>query len=271
MNHCAGTPSGRACTTPTDGYLCHDCTTALRVELTDVPELLTELDITLSRQDQLTDPTNRTRSGGDHPLPYKPRITPAAWLLHHTLHAWAVDHGATGAPEGATTATLAVHLVANLHHIQLHPDAGQLADEITHAIHHARRAIDRPDDRRLFLGPCDAELTDGTHCREEIYGVPWRDHTTCENCGTRHHIATRQQWLRDIAHHHLGTSTEIAGYLRTTGIHCTPDVIRGYVRRGRLQPATTDTTPPLYRLADVLAALQDRYRHHNPRPKKQAA
>lgn len=268
MNRCAGNPTGRVCGNPTDGYLCHDCTTALRVELTDVPELLAELDITLSRQDRLTDPTNRTRTGGERPLPYKPHVTPAVWLLHHTLHTWALDHGA---PENSTTPGLAQHLLVNLHHIQNHPDAGRLVDEITHAIHHAREAIDRPDDRRQFLGPCDAELDDRSHCREEIYGVPWRDHATCDSCGARHHIATRQQWMRDIAHDHLGTSTEIAGYLRTTGIHCTPDVIRGYVRRGRLAPAT-DTNPPLYRMADVLAALQDRYRHHNPRTTtKQAA
>lgn len=260
------------CGTPTDGYLCSGCVVGLRIELTDVPDLLSELDITRSKQDQLGDPTARIHhKKNEQPLPYKD-ITEATWLLHHTLHAWATDYGSA---DDATTPSHARVLLANLHHIRLHDQAAALADEVTHAIHYARAKIDRPDDRRMFLGLCGAAVlkhTDDrspqtatvTHCREEVYGVPWKPVAICRACGEHHVVTDRQQWLLDIAQDRLGTSTEIAGYLRTAGMKCSSAQIRGYVRRGWIQPAT-DTDPPLYRMRDVLTAIQDRYQHRNRR------
>lgn len=258
MSHCT------QCHALTPHYLCAGCVTALQIELTDVPDLLRQLDITRSRQDQLTDPhaTTISRGNDEQPFPYKPHVTETVYVLHHTLEAWALS---LGDPLDTTTAGLARYLVANLYHIQVHPDAGQLADETTHAIHHARAAIDRPDDRRLFLGPCDAELTDHTHCRHEVYGVPWRDHAVCEHCGTRHHIATRQQQLRTTADDHTGTAVEIAGFLRITGIQVTPNMIYGLAHRKRLT-AAVDTKPPRYRIADVVAALTNRYQRRITTP-----
>ena len=244
------------CRTPSDLTLCTNCTVALRIELTDVPSLLIDLDITRSRQDQLTDPTNHGPAGTEVPLPFKTHIADTVWVLHHTLTEWATTLGATNPTKPLATAQLATWLLRNLNRVPTHPDAGQLADEVTSAIHQARRAIDRPDDRRCYLGPCSTG-----ECVEEVYGLPWNKYATCPACGARHDIAERQTWLRDVAQDHLGTSTEIAGFLRSTGVRCTPSMIRGYTARGRLTPAP-ETYPPLYRLRDVLAAIQVKYQRH---------
>jgi hypothetical protein len=263
------------CHDPSDATLCTNCTIALKVELGDVRALVADLDITLSRQDQLLAPYGNGPGGNENPLPYRPHVTEAAWVLHHTLYSWTNTLDGVQAPRGtfpnrtfpkcvASTGALARHLLVNIPHIRLRVDAGQLADEVTSAIHQARHAIDRPDDRRAYLGPCGAPLKQpGTTCRHEIYGMAWKTIAKCPSCGTTHNIAERQKWLLDVAHDRLGTSTEIAGFLRTAGLRCTPGQIRGYVARGRLQPAP-DTHPPLYRMRDVLTAIQDRYAHRKP-------
>jgi hypothetical protein len=258
------------CKDPTELTLCHNCATALRIELGDVPALLADLDITRSRQDQLLAPYGNMPGSGENPLPFKTNIAEVVWVLHHTLASWVTTlDGGEPAPRGRfpkdtpTTAVLARRVLAGVTTICVRADAGQLADEITSAIHQARHAIDRPHDRRQFLGPCAALLPDHSTCRQEVYGLAWKLTTGCPACGAIHNIADRQKWLLDIAQDRLGTSTEIAGFLRTAGVGCTPSQIRGYVARGRLAPAP-DTQPPLYRMRDVLAAIQDRYRHRKP-------
>jgi hypothetical protein len=252
------------CHQPSDVFLCTNCTIALRIELDDVASLLADLEITRSRQDQLLGPYGNGPSGSENPLPFKTHITEIVWILHNTLASWADTTLAPPSRPAHHTASLARWLRRHLDDIRLHPDAGQLADEVTSAIHQARRAIDRPDDHRQFLGPCGAQLPDHTYCLEEVYGVEWIQTTHCPACNTVHNIADRQKWLLDVAQDRLGTSTEIAGYLRTAGVRCTPGQIRGYVARGRL--TATETSPPLYRMADVLGAIQDRYQRHRVRP-----
>jgi hypothetical protein len=245
------------CGAATDVMLCGTCAVALRIELTDVPSLLDDLDVTRSRQDQLTSPYGNGPSGDESPLPFKTHIAETAWVLHHTLNAWAttLSGSADHANKPPTTAQLARWLVRNIAAARMHPDAGQLVDEVTSAIHQARRAIDRPDDRRCFLGQCATGV-----CVEEVYGLPWNRYAICPACGARHDIAARQAWMNDVARDHLGTAVEISGFLRIVGVRCTSSMIRGYAIRGRLTPAP-DQHPPLYRIRDVLTALEDRYRH----------
>jgi len=254
--------AGRRCdTTIADGFICHNCIVALRIELRDVPDLLANLDITRSRQDQLTGPYDSTRGTGDQPLPFKD-VTEVAWILHNTLAAWATD--LLGPAEALSTPDIARWLLLRTDTIRVHPDAGQCVEEMSHAIHHARHRIDRPDDRRQFLGPCGAQLSAGATCREELFGVPWKPTARCPACGAEHNTELRQHQLREIAQEHLGTAVEIAAFLRCVGVNCTSSMIRNYAARGRLTPAP-DTQPPMYRIRDVLTTLQDRYRHKKTR------
>jgi hypothetical protein len=234
--------------------LCPSCGIALRIELTDVPDLLTNLEITRSRQDKLTAPYNHGPRGGETPLPYRPHVAEVVWVLHDTLSTWArvIE---PSLDEGLATADLARWLLAHPSLVRMHPDAAQLVDEVTAAVHQARRAIDRPNDNRLFLGPCGHG-----NCREELYGVPWRVFATCAVCGTQYKISERQDWLREAAQAHLGTAPEIAGFLRITGLKCTPAMIRSYAHRDRLVAAGTNQNGhPLYRIRDVITAIHDRH------------
>jgi hypothetical protein len=256
VNRCA------KCVTPTPGLsLCNDCATALRVELSDVPELLVQLDITRCKQDQLTGPYRHGSRSAEVGLPFKGHVAEVVWVLHNTLAGWVVTFTpAAITPADALTqptAALARALVGAMDRIQRSDHARQATDELTHAVRYARAAIDRPHDRRLLLGPCCTGP-----CMTTVYGYPGNTTATCPTCGAQHDIAYRQQWLRDQAHHHLGTAPEIAGFLRIIGVQCTADQIRSYSRRKRLIPAGhRPPASPLYRIDDVIATLQNRYRH----------
>lgn len=242
--------------------LCSQCALGLRVELTDVPDLLRNLDITRARQDQLLAPYDHGPRSAETPLPFRPHIAEVLWVLHNTLGVWVFTINER-AHVANTPAAYARWLIRNLDAVQRCNEAGQLTDEVTAAIRAARRAIDRPDDRRMFLGPC---YTAG--CVEEVYGLPSNSWATCPACGAQHDITTRQQWLYQQAQNHLGTAVEISGFLRIVGVRCTASMIHNYAARKRLIPAGYREPSPLYRIRDVLDTIQDRYRRRTTKPAK---
>lgn len=220
-----------------------------------MPALLDELDVTFSRQDRLAAPHDRARSGGEVPLPFRSHVPEVVWDLHNTLGAWVHTLARTRTCT-LTTAQAAEWLARHVELARIHPAADQLADEIIYAVRRARAAIDRPGDRRRFLGPCRA---DGC-CREELYALDGARSVACPACGAEHDVAARKDWLQNKLQGHLGTSAEIAGFLNVLGMSVTPSMIRGYVARGRLVAhATTRRGHPLFRIADVIAAARQRY------------
>jgi hypothetical protein len=262
------------CTAPSGGlYLCGTCLLALKIDLADVagilptatingtghtrnetqPSLPDELRTSLTRQDQLTDPRDHTRTGGETPLIFRNHVGEAVWILHQVLAVWVQELGHD--PREQSPRDLALWYLDHLDLIRKTPTAEQLVDEVTDAIHQARRAIDRPDDRRIYLGHCGHQT-----CREELYGLPWLDTATCKECDTEYKISERHEWLRQRAAQHPGTVPEVTGFLRMTGVQCTTDMVYGYVKRGRITPVwANNQRRALYLISDVLTAIRDRY------------
>lgn len=271
------------CSAPADGKnLCLGCVVGLSVELGDVAgrlpdnrgrgfrvSLTDELTTTLMKDDQLGDPNADPIIGGGFgtPLVFKAHAGEALWVLHNTLQAWAAELGMY--PGELSPRALARWFVDNLDLAAKHPDAGQLADELTEAVHQARRAIDRPVDDRVYLGPCGANVVDprwGTRgCREELYAGDWQTTVHCPRCDTRYDVAERDAWLLDRSKKYQGTAAQVAGFLRLMGVACTPDQIRAYARsrygrQPRIQPVgVNDRGHPTYLISDVLDAIKDRY------------
>lgn len=260
--------------------LCQECATALRMELADVagilpdshgkgyrlPSLPEDLQTSLSRQDQLTDPNAPGHGGNETPLVFRPHIGEAVWVLHQVLGTWVRDLGTS--PARMSPVGLARWLLANMGRVQRSTEAAALVDEVTDCIHQARRAIDHPDDDRVYLGPCGNTVIDNsrfaTHrsftCDEELYGVPWLDRAQCLACGQEYRITDRRDWMMDRAAAHMGTAPEVAGFLQLVGVKCTADMVRGYASRGRLKPAwADDRRRALYLISDVLDAIRARY------------
>lgn len=266
--------------------MCSTCLLALQIELADVagiiptaqgdkpgslPSLEDDLHVTNSREDRIPAPTAPITRGTNRVLPYRPHASEALWVLRTVLATWT---GELGGPATGDTRELAGWVLNNLNQVGKCRDAGDLIDEVTDAIHQARRAIDRPNDRRIFLGKCEnrwhptPEVHTGPEvtCLEEVYGMPWEHLAVCPVCGAEHNIEERQEQLRARADGYQGTAPEVAGFLRATGLRVTSEMIRGYAHRGRLVPSGTNARGhPLYRMNDVVEAVAAR---RTPLPKK---
>lgn len=246
------------CRAPAGGVaLCSTCTLALRVELGDVPELLIDLEITRSRQDRLTPPYDHGPASAETPLPYKPHVDEVVWILTNTLSQWVETLLPSGNRKPDTPHGCARWLMRNVDLVRRYAGAAQLVDEVTNAVRHARYATDRREDRRLFVGPCNVG-----DCTAEVWGQPGQRTTACPACGAEHDIAARQEWLHTIARSYLATPPEISGFLKLTGVSCSAAAIRNYAARGRLAAGGVNSKGhSLYKIEDVLTAIETRYRH----------
>lgn len=256
------------CTAPSgdDGLLCRTHSDDLLAELGQVPELLVELDITITRQSRTTAERHGSRS----------TTTPLAWNEHasirkaelwSTLGAWANDVTLLGEDERDRLvdvgfddiAGVATWLVRNMRTMRQLEKAGDAHEEIIDAVRQARRAIDRPADR-IFAGPCGAELEDepGQFCREDLYGYPGKGYARCK-CGASHSMEVRRAWmlgqLEDLATHSGDLSIVLGGH----GVQIGSSTIRKWAAAGRLHAVSTDNRGrKFYRIGDVLDLVYER-------------
>lgn len=118
------------------------------IELLDqIPDLVEDLTIAITRQDRIAGGGPKTRNGSDEqPLPLSVEAMEAADLLTDTLASW-VRHTTEQRAMHYTAPCTAVHYAAWLKrwHVALamSPGSDEALDEIRYAVRQARRATDR--------------------------------------------------------------------------------------------------------------------------------
>lgn len=137
----------------TDHYFISRAEQQQLAELLDqIPDLVEDLTIAISRQDRITGGGPRTRNGSDEqPIPIGLHAMEAADLLHATLTAWTnhVCEQRNYPRPRNDTLTLGRWLKQHMIALALTEGAEESLDEIRHAIRQARRATDRPTERTL--------------------------------------------------------------------------------------------------------------------------
>lgn len=148
--------------------------------LTEIPALVEDLTIAITRQDRIAVGGLRTRNGSDaQPLPLNIAAMEAADLLHDTLAAWTnlVCEQRNYPKPSNDTLTLGRWLTTHVIALALTEGAGEALGEIRHAIRQARRATDRPrDNSRILLGYC-------TQCETHAWGRLETSSGNCRTCG----------------------------------------------------------------------------------------
>jgi hypothetical protein len=252
--------------TQPDSLLCSSCTQTLTTDLRGnavhmgVAELVDQLDILTSKQARIGETSGapglaRERS----PLNWKG--VQGTDDLASALVYWARQ--VSGLPVGIFTrrpaTTAARVLLANIDTIRRYHNVEELIEGITHAIHDARRTIDRYADLQ-FLGTCLApylnEEDQERTCTEEVYASHGASHTTCKSCGVTHAVPERRAWLMNEARDIIATVKEASRYLGEIGdIRVTESSIRGYIHRGKLsyRPGTLHGI----RIGDLLDVVVD--------------
>jgi hypothetical protein len=152
-------------------------------ELRDIPGLLLELDVTITRADRITTGHGVGRSA-ERPLAWNERAAARREDLVATLAAWAPDVARLSGDEpprlGAGVAACAEWLADRGATLRLLDQARQLYDEILDATRGVRRVIDHPDDAtRFYAGPCpegvvgqSADVDSSTDVSRETVACP---------------------------------------------------------------------------------------------------
>lgn len=130
---------------------------ALVAILDEVPALVEDLTIAITRQDRLSGGGPKTRNGSDEqPLPLSVEAMEASDLLTDTLASW-VRHTTEQRAMHYTQPCTALHYAAWLKrwHVALamSPGSDEALDEIRYAVRQARRATDRPRERERLVDP----------------------------------------------------------------------------------------------------------------------
>lgn len=228
---------------PTDTTLCGGCLNELLTALRDVPWLVEQLAVTLTRQARLGD-RNGPRSS-ERPLPYDLGASDALDALTATLLAWArliADRRNVHLDTPQRPETLAAWLRMWPTELATHPDAGDLHDEILYATGNARRTIDRRPDLK-FVGPCDSYgatvLPDNGHngCGEDLYAHLNAKTIQCQTpqCYAVYDVEQRRAWLLEAAVDQLRTARQLADELPwIAGVTITAKRIGMWATRGKL-------------------------------------
>lgn len=240
------------CGTDTDMYLCAGCASTLRSDLGAVEWLLSELNVTYSRQHRFGALVGSLARSAESPVPYHQRASDTALALRSELVTWfrlmRGDKRAVGDEEG-----MAHWLGHHITMIRSHPSAGELAIGINQVVGTAHSVIDRPADT-WYAGPCE--------CGEDLNARSKQGSVSCSSCGQVYDIEARRSELLRAIEDQLVTTSELCRALTMLGRELSNEQVRKWASRGKLTqrpPHPNDPKRrPRYRIGDVVDLLHEK-------------
>lgn len=249
--------------TPDDGYLCHGDTRRLALALIDVPALVRELDVTITKRSRVAHRTGPARYMELDPvrMVFDLRASEALTSLRSSLRGWAgnlaEDVGWDIGPTDEGVRGTAMWLAGHTGKIRLRDWAPDMFIEVMDAIRTAHRAIDAPPDI-VFMGHCPAPTVEGGACGAELWAKSGAAASWCRACGAEVDLLELRAALLAEAAHVRAPATVLACALTTRdGDPLRVERIWKWGQRGLITPVGRDpiTGSDLYRLGDVAAVL----------------
>lgn len=259
------TTSECRCGKPTrdHAYSCDDCGDELARALGEVPWLNEELEVTITRQKGV----DYRRVGGSGTTKPTERPLPGVWgaseartHLKSLLVSWTLFCASEGIRSsdprsempGDNLPALSRWLIWRVDGLMLNDIAPEAIDEITSAVAHCHRLIDRPADRQ-YLGDCKVCESGRLYARA---GSEW---AKCEECGA----TVKAQDLRDDLltklDDRLCTAAEIATLSTYLGFKADRETVRKRINqwsaRGLLSEHPSITDEVTFRFGEVYAML----------------
>lgn len=234
---------------PADGaQLCSGCVDQLAMRLREVPGLVDELEVTITRQAKLGARGGGGGSSSEPPLPFDVGASNARGHLRDILGGWCRDvaeRSGERLPSSVDRDTLSdasSWLLGHLRAVAHHPAAGDLYDEVTDAIWQAVRTIDRPADT-VFAGWCCTAL----------YAPEGRSMASCRECGQAYAVDDARRMLLGQLEGRRATAAEASRILGALGVRITPARIRLWAHRGKVAADAART----YRLGDLVTVASN--------------
>lgn len=263
------------CGKPTrdDAYVCDDCLDLLARTLGDVPALLEEVDITITRQQAAGQHGTSTARPAERPLPWNEKAAEALRALHSTLVGWVrfCDEEQVrsrdprdGLPED-DTADLARWLMWRVDGLAFHELGHDAVDQIADAAAQCWRIVFWKRRNRIYLGTCgkvaEHDGEPGDPCPGEVYADEGSVYGVCEDTTEHiHSVTERQAELTRRLDDTLGTAAEIAGMTVYLGLDADRETVRKRINqwhtRARIRPAQhSPAGDPMFRYGEVRALL----------------
>jgi hypothetical protein len=240
--------------------ICHACTGRLTADLATTPDLLAELDTTITRQARITAPA---KGNGDKPLPYDVGASAAATALRTALHGWArILHEETATPYPAGDAAVPAWLARHVDVIRLQEWAAEMAHDIKRAVDAGWRAVDRQEER-YYAGPCGNQVNDPAGyyvCPTVLWVKLDQTQVTCRTCGGQWSVEDRRADLIASAEGKYLAAPAAASLLSLmTRQRITVAIVEALARDQHIyadELMVALTGDRIYRIKDLLAALK---------------
>lgn len=229
----------RNCRRDTDLFLCGLCTKELSALLADLPWLISELDVTVTRRDKLA--LGVVGRGSDNPSPINIGAMELSRNLRGQLSTIVRDlmevRGLEADFRDWQTTAMAQWLACSVSAIACSADAGQIMREIRTGTEAILAVINRSD--RMYCGPCQSVI--GHHGGEDII-CGWdlyadRDDLSdirCPKC--RRLVNPREQLLDTIKRRDLLPEARLLDTLDILGEPVSRVRLYEWIRAGRLRP-----------------------------------
>lgn len=253
------------CGRPTrdNAYACDTCGDDLARALGDVPWLDEQMEVTITRQ-QGIDYRRLGNGGGSkkdagRPLPANWTASEARTHLRALLVSWVLfcssegvrsSDPADGLPEDAIS-PMSRWLMWRVDGLMLNDIAPEAVDEITSAVAHCHRLIDRHPERQ-YLGPCSG-------CDSgRLYARPGSTNAICNSCDASTNAEGVRTRLLEELDDRLCTAAEIARLSTYLGLKAGRDQVRNRInqwhKRGRISSESM-FDEPAFRFGTVYAML----------------
>jgi len=203
------------------------------------PGLWEELQTTIARLSRMSGSAGTSARPAESAMPYHRKASEVAHRLGNTVTTWArlfaeehehLEFTATTVPAAARWLATFPTLLAE------HPAAGEMYSGILQVVMAAGRVIDRAPDK-VYAGPCYEPLSeDGGRCEGQLYATQGKPFVHCRECGARHEVEARQEWLSQALGDQLVTAAEAAPVLSwLSGKAISRNLIAAWKRDGRVE------------------------------------
>lgn len=234
----------------TVGNLCTGCVTKLHTTVLQVPRLLVELDVTITKQ------ARQSVAGGasnERPLVLNLAASEAAGQVRMWLRA--VAHVAAGASEAVPVEPreLAAWTARRLSMAARHPEIADYWAGLMAAASEGMRCIDRAPERRV-LGTCD--------CGGVLSTTQDRDEVWCPDCKVPWDVADLVDMRARMLEDKVVTAEGLAVIFRSVlGVRLTATTVRKWVERKQI--AAVSEKPSKFRVSDAIMTWEQL---HGPLP-----
>lgn len=249
-----------ACARPApDAVICPSCTGQAAAYLRQVPWLVEQLTVTLTRQARMGE-RNGPR-GRESPVVFHEAASEDLEIIRELMGRWSravSEHRGVSVDAGPDPTGLSRWLLRWNGAAAQHPDAADYLTELHNAVRGSQRAIDRAPELR-YVGPCE-------DCAQDLYVLAERPPATvvCPTAGCEgaYPMEERRAWLLEQTYDRLLTANEMSRAIAALvpGQHLTPNLISQWAKRDKITKYLPHPRDPhkrvRFRVEDVINQLR---------------